>query len=153
MLEPFANHDIEKELGKMGVLVVSSRSLYRHIKHLLHIDWDSYKIKRAAHKYLKDSPGGEAINTVGEARSFIKKGVDGVVHIFPFTCMPENIALEALQKMSEDYSIPVLSLSIDEHTSQTGLITRLEAFIDILKRTGKQRAKSRTANSLLLTPH
>ena len=134
MLEPFANHDIEKELGKMGVLVVSKRSLYRHIKHLLHIDRDSYKIKRTAHKYLKDSPGGEAINTVGEARSFIKQGVDGIIQLFPFTCMPENIALEALQKMSEDYSVPILSLSIDEHTSKTGLLTRLEAFVDILKR-------------------
>jgi len=152
MLEPFANHDIEKELSKMGVLVVSKRSLYRHIKHLLHIDRDSYKIRRAAHKYLKDSPGGEAINTVGEARSFINQGVDGIIQLFPFTCMPENIALEALQKMSEDYSVPVLSLSIDEHTSKTGLLTRLEAFIDILKRVVSQRAGSRTPRSSLLTP-
>jgi predicted nucleotide-binding protein (sugar kinase/HSP70/actin superfamily) len=134
MLEPFANHDIEKELGKMGVWIWNQRSLYRHLKHLLHIDHYGIKYKFQASPYLKESPGGEAINTVGEARSFIKQGVDGIIHIYPFTCMPENIAYEALQKMSDDYSIPLLSLSIDEHTAQTGLLTRLEAFVDLLKR-------------------
>jgi predicted nucleotide-binding protein (sugar kinase/HSP70/actin superfamily) len=153
MLEPFANHDIEKELGKMGVLVQSNRSLYRHLKHLLHIDFDHIKINHMAYKYLRESPGGEALNTVGEARTFIKHGVDGVIHIFPFTCMPENIALEALQKMSDDYSIPILSLSIDEHTSKTGLLTRLEAFIDILRRVKSRKAESRTPRSSLLIPH
>lgn len=134
MLEPFANHDIEKELGKMGAWVWNKRSLYRHLKHLLHIDHLGIKYKIQASPYLQDSPGGEAINTVGEARSFIKQGVDGIIHIYPFTCMPENIAFEALQKMSDDYSTPLLSLSIDEHTSQTGLLTRLEAFVDLIKR-------------------
>lgn len=134
MLEPFTNHDIEKELGKMGIWVWNKRSLYRHLKHLLHIDHLGIKYRFEASRYLKESPGGEAINTVGEARSFIKAGANGIVHIYPFTCMPENIAYEALQKMSEDYSTPVLSLSIDEHTSKTGLLTRLEAFVDLLKR-------------------
>ncbi|MCX8015382.1 MAG: hypothetical protein N2748_05115, partial [candidate division WOR-3 bacterium] len=117
MLENFANHDIEKELGKLGVLVLNPRSLYRHLKHLLHFDISDLKYYYYAHRYLKESPGGEAINSVGETYSFLKQGVDGIIHIFPFTCMPENIASEAIQKISDDYSLPVLSLSIDEHTS------------------------------------
>ncbi|MBS4015111.1 MAG: hypothetical protein KGZ86_01555 [Candidatus Latescibacteria bacterium] len=151
MLEPFANHDIEKELGKMGVWVWNQRSLYRHLKHLLHIDHLGIKYKFQASPYLKDSPGGEAINTVGEARSFIKNGADGIIHIYPFTCMPENIAFEALQKMSDDYSVPLLSLSIDEHTSQTGLLTRLEAFVDLLKRRKMITQKPKIQNSKIKT--
>ncbi|MEO0072338.1 MAG: 2-hydroxyacyl-CoA dehydratase [candidate division WOR-3 bacterium] len=134
MLEPFANHDIEKELGKMGVVVIGRRSLYRHLKHLLHIDTSELKIIIDAYKYLKDSPGGEAIKTVGEAHGFCKTGIDGIIHIYPFTCMPENIAYEALEKMAHDYAIPLLSISIDEHTSKTGLLTRLEAFVELIKR-------------------
>lgn len=141
MLENSANHEIEKELSKMGVLILSKRSLYRHLKHLLHLDWQWLKFSYLARRYLKDSPGGEAINTVGEARAFIKQGVSGIIHIFPFTCMPENIAFEALQKMSEDYSIPILSLSFDEHTSKTGLVTRLEAFVDLLKQKSLKNQK------------
>ncbi|MEO0117478.1 MAG: 2-hydroxyacyl-CoA dehydratase, partial [candidate division WOR-3 bacterium] len=134
MIEPFANQEMEKELGRMGVWVLAKRSLYRHLMHLLKLDWEFLKFYFLARRYLKDSPGGEAIRTLGEALDFIKKGVDGIIHIFPFTCMPENIAMEALKEVSKDYDVPVLSLSFDEHTSKTGLLTRLEAFVELIKR-------------------
>jgi predicted nucleotide-binding protein (sugar kinase/HSP70/actin superfamily) len=134
MIEPFANQELEKELGRLGVLVISRRSLYRHLKHLLKIDWETYRAPLLAYNYLKDSPGGEAVKTVAEAVQFAKQKVDGIVHIYPFTCMPENIALAALEKISEDYNIPLLSMSFDEHTSRTGFLTRLEAFVDLIKR-------------------
>jgi predicted nucleotide-binding protein (sugar kinase/HSP70/actin superfamily) len=134
MIEQFASQEIEKELGRMGAEVVFERSLYRHIRHLLFIDPAFARSSRLAHRYLEESPGGEAVRTVGEAVLFQQQGLDGIVHIFPFTCMPENIALEALQKLSEDTGIPVLSLSFDEHTSRTGLLTRLEAYVDLVKR-------------------
>ncbi len=134
MIEQFASQEIEKELGKMGAEVVFERSLYRHLRHLLSSDPVFVRSDRLARHYLRESPGGEAIRTVGEAVYFQQQGLDGLVHIFPFTCMPENIALEALQKLSEETGIPVLSLSFDEHTSRTGLLTRLEAFVDLVKR-------------------
>jgi|UniRef100_A0A7C3Z1Z0 predicted nucleotide-binding protein (sugar kinase/HSP70/actin superfamily) len=134
MIEPFANQEIEKELAKMGVWVIAKRSLYTHLKHLLKLDWEFVKFYLLARRYLKDSPGGEAIRTLGEALDFVRKGVDGIIHIFPFTCMPENIALEALKEVSKNYNLPILSLSFDEHTSKTGLLTRLEAFVELLKR-------------------
>jgi predicted nucleotide-binding protein (sugar kinase/HSP70/actin superfamily) len=134
MIEQFASQETEKELGRMGAEVVFERSLYRHIRHLLSSDPAFARSGRLAHRYLQESPGGEAIRTVGEAVHFQQQGLDGVVHIFPFTCMPENIALEALQKLSEETGLPVLSLSFDEHTSRTGLLTRLEAFVDLVKR-------------------
>jgi predicted nucleotide-binding protein (sugar kinase/HSP70/actin superfamily) len=134
MIEQFANQEIEKELGRMGVEVVFERSLHRHVKHLLFIDPDFARSSRLARRYLQESPGGEAHRTVGEAIHFVSQGVDGIVHIFPFTCMPENIAMEALQKVSEESGVPVLSLSFDEHTSATGLHTRLEAFVELMKR-------------------
>ena len=134
MIEQFASQEIEKELGKMGAEVVFERSLYRHIRHLLSSDPAFARSERLARRYLQESPGGEAIRTVGEADHFQQQGLDGIVHIFPFTCMPENIALEALQKLSEETGLPVLSLSFDEHTSRTGLLTRLEAFVDLVKR-------------------
>jgi predicted nucleotide-binding protein (sugar kinase/HSP70/actin superfamily) len=134
MIEQFANQEIEKELGKLGVEVLFERSLYRHIRHLLGVDPAFRRSERLARRYLRESPGGEAMRTVGEAVWYAGRGVDGIVHVFPFTCMPENIALEALQRLAEDSGVPVLSLSFDEHASRTGLLTRLEAFVDLLKR-------------------
>jgi len=143
MIEQSASQEIEKELGKMGAEVVFERSLYRHIRHLLFSDPTFARSERLARRYLAESPGGEAIRTVGEAVHFQQQGLDGVVHIFPFTCMPENIALEALQRLSEETGIPVLSLSFDEHTSRTGLLTRLEAYVELVKR----RRRAGTARS------
>lgn len=134
MIEQFANQEIEKELGRLGVEVVFERSLYRHIRHLLGVDPKFYRSERLARRYLRESPGGEAMRTVGEALYYAQHGIDGIVHVYPFTCMPENIAIEALQQLTEDTGVPVLSLSFDEHASRTGLLTRLEAFVDLLKR-------------------
>jgi predicted nucleotide-binding protein (sugar kinase/HSP70/actin superfamily) len=137
MIEQFASQEIEKELGRMGVWVLFERSLYRHLRHLLWIDPKFARSARLARQYLAECPGGEAHRTVGEAVHFSRLGADGIVHIFPFTCMPENIALEALERLSAKTGVPVLSLSFDEHTSRTGLLTRLEAFVDLVKRRKK----------------
>jgi predicted nucleotide-binding protein (sugar kinase/HSP70/actin superfamily) len=135
MLEPFANAEIEKELGRLGAQVLTERSLYRHLRHVvLNSDLNYFQSARFAARYIGESPGGEVTKTVGEAIRFARDGLDGILHIFPFTCMPENMALEILQKVGEDYHVPVMSLSFDEHTSKTGLITRLEAFVDMVTR-------------------
>lgn len=137
LLEDFANQELEKELAKFGVLVLSKRSLYSRLKHLLKIEIEFLKIYHYAKRYLLLSPGGEALHTIGETIHFIKKGVDGIIHIFPFTCMPENIVLYSLERISEDYNMPILSLSFDEHTSKTGILTRIEAFLELIKRRKK----------------
>jgi len=135
MIEQYSNQEVEKELARLGVEVVFERTLFHHLLHLLGVDPSYHRSRRLARRYLRECPGGEAIRTVGEAVHFVEnRRVDGIVHIFPFTCMPENIALEALQQLSEDTGVPVLSLSFDEHTSRTGLLTRLEAFVDLVQR-------------------
>ncbi|MGB9741627.1 MAG: acyl-CoA dehydratase activase-related protein [candidate division WOR-3 bacterium] len=134
-----ANQEIEKQLGRLGAEVVFERCLYNHLRHLLHIDSGYRRSRRLAKPYLAECPGGEAIRTVGEARWFVQQGVDGIIHVFPFTCMPENIALEALQRICENAGVPLLSLSFDEHTSNTGLVTRLEAFVELLRRRNGRR--------------
>jgi predicted nucleotide-binding protein (sugar kinase/HSP70/actin superfamily) len=140
MLEPFANAELEKELGRLGVHVLTDRSLYNHVRHLLRSDVRYLQTSAYARRYIGESPGGEVTKTLGEAIRYARDGVDGIIHIFPFTCMPENMALEILQKIGEDYHVPVMSLSFDEHTSRTGLVTRLEAFVDMLRRRRHARA-------------
>jgi predicted nucleotide-binding protein (sugar kinase/HSP70/actin superfamily) len=147
MIEQFASQEIEKELARMGVEVLFERSLYRHLRHLLAIDPKFARSARLAKQYLAECPGGEAHRTVGEAVHFSRNGVDGIVHIFPFTCMPENMALEALEQLSSETGVPVLSLSFDEHTSRTGLLTRLEAFVDLVKRRKTRTGKNRIQRS------
>ena len=59
-------------------------------------------------------------------------GFDGLIHAKSAGCTPEIDCIPVLQKVSEDYSVPVLYLTYDSQTSDTGLDTRLEAFYDML---------------------
>jgi predicted nucleotide-binding protein (sugar kinase/HSP70/actin superfamily) len=135
VLDPFSNLDIEQELAKMGV--ITRRSLYtsRWIKWSLFLNplgidqWG--KVHRAARPYLTRDIGGDGWETVGEKISGAHH-FDGMVHLSPFTCMPETMAQNFMLNIKE--GLPVLSVSLDEQTSKAGLVTRLEAFVDMIKR-------------------
>jgi len=138
VLEHYANMNVEERLGEMGVEV--HRGLWLS-------DWlnDRYRFKffrrnqfrwslRQARPYLSEPSGGESVKSVGKSVAFAKRGFDGIVHLMPFTCMPELVAQTILTKVSTDYNIPVLTLIFDEHTSPGGVQTRLEAFVDLINR-------------------
>lgn len=48
-------------------------------------------------------------------------------------CTPEIDIMPVLQNISSDYKVPILYLSYDSQTSDTGLDTRLEAFYDMIQ--------------------
>ena len=61
-----------------------------------------------------------------------QEGFDGVVHAKSDGCTPEVDCVPVLQRISRDTGVPILYLSYDSQTSDTGLDTRLEAFYDML---------------------
>ncbi|MBI5632506.1 MAG: CoA protein activase [Nitrospirae bacterium] len=138
VIEPFANLEIEKKLGELRVEVrrgvwlsdwLNDRFRFRPFRR----NQTKYATKLAK-GYLNFASGGESIETVGKTVLFQKKGVDGVLHIMPFTCMPELVASAVINRISKDREYPVLSMTFDEHVSEANIITRLEAFVDLLER-------------------
>lgn len=139
VIDPFANLEIEKKLGDLGMEV--DRSIYlsdwiwreivmsyyaptRYIaKHKLHED---------AHPYLNEPVGGDGIESIAGMNVYKRMGYDGVIEISPFTCIPEIVAKSILPTMSRDLDMPYQTFNIDEHTGEAGFITRLEAFGDLL---------------------
>lgn len=64
-----------------------------------------------------------------------EQDIDGVIILNAFACGPDAITKELIERIyKRESSIPLLSLTIDEHTGEAGFITRLEAFIDMMKR-------------------
>jgi len=141
VLEPFANMDIEIELGKLGVEVERTMSLSRWVKYSLFLNYlgiDEWKeVHKAAMPYLKRDVGGDGWESVGEKVVHAQKGYDGIIHLAPFTCMPEIVAQNIMPSTKED--IPVLTVLYDEQMAKPGMITRLEAFVDLLKFRRKRR--------------
>jgi predicted nucleotide-binding protein (sugar kinase/HSP70/actin superfamily) len=141
VLDPFANMDIEMELGKLGVEVERTMSLSRWVKYSLFLNYlgiDEWKeVHEAAMPYLKRDVGGDGWESVGEKVVYAREGYDGLVHLAPFTCMPEIVAQNIMPSTKED--IPVLTVLYDEQMARPGMITRLEAFVDLLRFRRKRR--------------
>lgn len=148
MLEPFINLEVEKTLGEMGAITHRSIYLaqYTQTDVLAHGAEDA---RQAAYPYLNKFLGGHGQNSVGETIIYAKNGFDGVVHVSPFTCIPEIVAKSILPRVSRDFGIPVLSLTIDEQTGRAGVETRLEAFIDLLRQR-REKMEARINASVLL---
>ncbi len=145
LLEFRANMEIEKKLGNMGAHVI--RTIHLSDSILDHIVLDriglinrNKKVYQAAQPFLNHFVGGHGIESVGEAVLKAKEGYDGVIHVMPFTCTPEIIAQNILPQVSKEYNLPLLNVILDEHTGETGLRTRLEAFYDLLVRKNRERS-------------
>jgi len=138
LLESYVNMDIEQYLNKLGCEVHNELSLYKWLKYIFKVDIFGKRafrnLRKIARPYLSANAGGEAQNNIGSTILYSKEGYDGVIHIYPFTCMPGLVAHTILEKVSKDYNIPVFNYSIDEHTGREGFYTRLEAFVDLLKK-------------------
>jgi len=141
VLDPFANMDIETELGRLGVEVERSMSLSRWVKYSLVLNKlgvDQWKdVHEAAMPYLRRSVGGDGWESVGEKVVRAREGFDGLIHLAPFTCMPEIVAQNVMPSTRED--IPVLTVLCDEQMAKQGMVTRLEAFADLLRFRRKRR--------------
>lgn len=66
---------------------------------------------------------------------FEDPGVDGVIHVTAFGCGPDSFMGKIMQIDATDrYNKPFMTLRVDEHTGDSHLDTRLEAFVDMLIR-------------------
>jgi predicted nucleotide-binding protein (sugar kinase/HSP70/actin superfamily) len=146
VLDPYANMDVELELGKLGVVTRRSLYLSRWTKSGLlmgPLGLDQWReVHKAAWPYLKRDVGGDGWETVGE-KVLASRHYNGMVHLAPFTCMPEGIAQNIMPVTKEQ--LPVLAIYCDEQTSKAGVLTRLEAFTDMLE---LKRKKTRSTISL-----
>jgi predicted nucleotide-binding protein (sugar kinase/HSP70/actin superfamily) len=83
-------------------------------------------------KYLRHNVGAFSQDTIKSAIHYAEKGFDGIIHIYPFSCMPEITVRNILPKVASDFNIPILYLPIDEQTGDAGFTTRIEAFVDLI---------------------
>ncbi len=138
--DPFSNQNIEKELGRMGVQTRRSLTVSSFLKDAIIPKWfkkGETHLERAfrmARPYLMRDIGGDALESVSDVAYANERGIDGIIHVSPFTCMPEIMSQNIFPTMREDCEIPILTLILDEQTGRAGYITRLEAFVDLMKR-------------------
>ena len=147
--DTFLNMNLEVELGRLGVEV----HRWFWITDLTRFDPVNYvdgkrrsrATRAAAHPYLQRNIGAFGRSAVGNAVKFARWGYDGIIHVAPWDCTPEVVADNIMTRVAREEKVPILSLVFDELTSHVGLLTRLEAFTDMLRR--KRSAAPRAAGA------
>lgn len=128
-MEPYSNYYLEKTLASYNIKI----KRYTNLSYLL---WKKKLMKKLllfrSKKYCKYSLGADGLDNVYRTLDLIHKKYDGIIHTKPFGCTPEIGAIPIIQKICNDYNMPILFFSYDVETSTEGIKTRLEAFYDLL---------------------
>ena len=71
------------------------------------------------------------------ARYCLKDGrnkIDGIIFLISFACGPDSLIQEIVMRDMKKRKMPYLDLVLDEHSGESGLITRIESFTDMIRR-------------------
>lgn len=120
--DQYINVGLLKMLDKAGVKVFTQDML------------SQAQLKRQASKLEKDLFWYFSNRAVQGALYYMDvKPVDGIIHITAFACGPDSIVDKYLEIEAKKRKIPYMSVTIDEHTGEAGMQTRMEAFLDMLE--------------------
>lgn len=121
--DEFVSMGVVDKLREMGVKVLTfemmdedmlDRELDSMKKRLF---WTfSNKLLAAGYRFLKD------------------KNIDGVIHVTAFGCGPDSLIGKLMEIDSIEYGKPFMTIRVDEHTGENHLLTRIEAFVDMIQR-------------------
>lgn len=130
LMEPFANYKLEYTLAGYGISI----KRYTNVTYLLFQKKKEIKtLLQKSKKYIRYKMGADASDNIGRSIELCEQHYDGIIHIKSTFCTPEIGAMSIIQKVCNDYEVPVLFFSFDANTSEVGLQTRIEAFVDMLE--------------------
>jgi len=129
IMEPFSNYNLEDKLLSSGVEVTR----FTNVDYLLFKKRKYIRKKLKKSGFIKNRMGADAADNICRTELMCKENYDGIIHIKSSFCTPEIGAMPIINKICLKYNVPVLFMSFDTMTSEVGINTRLEAFIDMLE--------------------
>jgi len=122
--DPFSSLNIIQKLRKLGAKIYTSEMIPDEIIE---------ERVRSLSKRIYWTFGKE---TVGAAFHYLdSKEIDGLIYIISFECGPDSLLKEIVDdKARKNKKAAYMTLVIDEHTGETGINTRLDAFVEMIKR-------------------
>ena len=130
IMDNAANNNLENSLIDNGTIIYR----YTDLTYLLFKKkFARNKILKTSKKYLKYTLGADGAVSVAHAIEHCKKGIDGIIHIKSYSCVPEINAIPILSQISKDYNVPIMYLSYDGENNIANIDTKIEAFYDMIK--------------------
>ncbi|MGM9882369.1 MAG: hypothetical protein ACI31S_05955 [Bacilli bacterium] len=130
LIDANTSYNAERKLMKMGVEVYRKTDLtYLLLGKKFKLWWFIKKSR----SFIKYNLGADASLSVYNSLKAVSEGYDGIVHMKSFGCIPELSAISILDKISNEYNIPIMHLSFDAEDNEVGIDTRIEAFYDMIE--------------------
>ncbi len=127
VMDTFSNLEIEEKLSGLGVEVHRWMNI---TNSMFRPGGKNHQVQIAERS--RYNMGANSTTDIWQALRFLQMGFDGLIHIKSAGCTPETDIMPVLQNLSADYKTPILYLTYDSQTSDVGLMTRLEAFYDMI---------------------
>ncbi len=124
IFDPGVNLDLRRKLVGLGCHILTSEMLSHE------------EVQAESEAMPKEIFWSSGRRIMAAVRRFRRAGfVDGIIHVISFACGPDSMVGEIAERETRrESALPYMVLTIDEHTAEAGLVTRLEAFADMLRR-------------------
>ncbi len=121
--DTFINHNMIARLKQMGVNIVTAETAPEGA-----LDKGVTTLVGKQYWTFEDE-------IVGAGGHYLNEDVDGLICVVCFGCGPDSLMVDVIQRAAKQHANkPFMVVTLDEHTGEAGLITRLEAFVDMLYR-------------------
>lgn len=125
--DDYINMNIRKKLMAEGYTIITPEMI------------DETKINKYASTMSKRHFWTFGRKILGTGLSFVaEQNIDGIIYLSSFGCGIDSLIEDYLERyLRRDGKIPYMKITLDEHSGEAGVNTRLEAFIDMVKWRGE----------------
>ncbi|MGI6225250.1 MAG: acyl-CoA dehydratase activase-related protein [Peptococcales bacterium] len=124
LYDSYLSMNLLEKLAKLNVYIYTPEMLP---KSLINNELKDYP-KKIFWNFAKNSLGASFYYSRQE-------NIKGFIHISSFGCGPDSMSSSMIMHhLKNKTDKPILNLTIDEHTGEAGINTRIEAFYDLLQR-------------------
>ncbi|MBM7865165.1 acyl-CoA dehydratase activase-related protein [Heliomicrobium gestii] len=133
LFDPFTSMNLLHKLKSRGIRVVTPMAVTEE------------KTRQATCHLPKRLFWSFGQKMLGGSLHLLKGPIDGLIYVAAFGCGPDSLVGEMVERHARRLgNVPYLLLTVDEHTGEAGVVTRLEAFIDLVARR-RETAEAATA--------
>jgi predicted nucleotide-binding protein (sugar kinase/HSP70/actin superfamily) len=123
LYDEHVNYQLIQRLKQAGARVVTPEMLSPQEQEAA----VSNMVGRAYWSYEED--------VIGAGGHYLQSGIDGIIGMMAFGCGPDSLMMDLVHRQATRLqTTPFICITLEEHTSETGVITRLEAFLDMIHR-------------------
>lgn len=128
LYDSFASVDLIKILLDRGVVVFTAEMV------------DTKEINEKAKEIKKRIYYTYGKIDVGASFHYIdNRLVDGLIEVMSFECGPDSLLSLLIEIRARKANIPYMELILDEESGKAGIITRVEAFLDMIRRRKRKK--------------